>query len=123
LMKYAKIKYLTNIDVSDISADEVNGCFNESVFWDIEDKSSCICATIEEAVKEGIKYRISLQEKPVDRLCNSLSRFLDSLTANSEKLSSEDFKSIAKRLSKISDTEIINSIINKPVEKEKEENG
>lgn len=117
-IRYAILKYYTNIDISGNTTDEIFDNYCGDIFDKIENvvNDSYEYYRIAIAIDESIEKR---KKTSFDKLCDKLADLVETLTLNADKINTAEFKEIAERLSKLSDNEIVNSIINKPVKKEK----
>lgn len=115
---YAIINYLTDIEIGDVTADEVFK-ITQSIWFDkimsvVSDTR--IYASIMYAIDELINYKINSRKTGFDKLCESVTSIADS--ENEEKMI--EVKEILDKLSKIDKSEFISEVLKKPYLKDEE---
>ena len=103
------LRYLTDLDLDELTADEVFAQSQAQWYLDIE--TACANHTafydIQKAADELIEYRIRTRKTAFDELCDTLKEFAEKMGDTS---SLED---IATKLRNLDDKAVVDAIVNK----------
>ena len=116
--RYAYLRYLTDIDVSDIETGELYKITQSEWYEQIAKEFVNIQAyyNINNAVDEAIQYRIETRQTAFDKLCADLSEILNTdLTANLA-----DVKDVLDKLGSVDKDAFVKAVVDQNIEKNKE---
>lgn len=107
--RYVVLKYLTDIDLGEISSTEIFKITQNSWYETIEieiNKLSIWCE-IDRAVDEIINYKLLTRKSTFDDLCETLSKFAEKMG------DTKALDSIAEKLNNLDDKTVVETIIEK----------
>lgn len=116
--RYVILKNLTDIDVSDITVDEVFKITQGGTWYDEiirEVSKTPVWGEIDLAIDKQIDYLIASRQTAFDKLCTDLSAVIK--TDNSQNL--DDIKEILNGLSKVDAKAFVNAAVDNAIEKNK----
>lgn len=114
--RYAYLRYLTDIDVSDIETGELYKVTQSEWYEQIAKELVNIQAyyNINDAIDEAIQYRIETRQTAFDKLCNDLSAILN--TNITDNLA--DVKDVLDKLNSVDKKEFVKAVTENVIEKE-----
>lgn len=116
VMRYAYLRYLTDVDVSDIETGELYKVTQSEWYEQIAKEFVNIQAyyNINSAVDEAIQHRIETRQTAFDKLCADISAILNTdLTANLA-----DVKDVLDKLNSVDKKEFVKAVTENVIEKE-----
>lgn len=119
---YVVLKYLTDIDLGEMSVEEVFKVCQNSWYGIIEREcfDCSILNIVEAAANKLIDYRLSIQKSSFDEMCDKVKQMLNNMPNNIEdKL--DDVKNILDGLNNVDKTAFVEEAINQNLEKNKEQ--
>ena len=117
VMRYAYLRYLTDIDVSDIETGELYKVTQSEWYEQVAKEFVNIQAyyNINSAVDEAIQYRIETRQTAFDKLCDNLSAILKTdLTGNLA-----DVKDVLDKLGSVDKDAFVKAVVDQNIEKNK----
>lgn len=114
--RYAYLRYLTDIDVSDIETGELYKVTQSEWYEQIAKEFVNIQAyyNINDAIDEAIQYRLDTRQTAFDKLCNDLSAILN--TNITDNLA--DVKDVLDKLNSVDKKEFVKAVTENVIEKE-----
>lgn len=114
--RYVYLRYLTDIDVSDIETGELYKVTQSEWYEQIAKEFVNIQAfyNINDAIDEAIQYRIDTRQTAFDKLCNDLSAILN--TNITDNLA--DVKDVLDKLNSVDKKEFVKAVTENVIEKE-----